>query len=50
MLTDRIKVNADVAHLPYVNFNGLDTHEGLISVGNKTLKHCPCIPIFKSVV
>lgn len=26
MLTDRVKVSADVAYLPYVNFSGLDTH------------------------
>ena len=26
MVTDRVKVTADVAYLPYVNFNGLDTH------------------------
>jgi opacity protein-like surface antigen len=26
MVTDRVKVAADVAYLPYLNFNGLDTH------------------------
>ncbi len=26
MVTDRVKVAADVAYLPYVNFKGLDTH------------------------
>jgi outer membrane protease len=26
MVTDRVKVSADVAYLPYVNFSGLDTH------------------------